>query len=101
MSHFSEVGSSQNVPFNLLLSHTIFRDEIQQLARENELLEADLTQIKTELLAEKKNKRKLEKVLADCAAALKVALTVSNRRMPSLVIRISRADTTLLSDTIT
>ena len=52
------------------------REEVQSLARNTELLETDMEQIRRELLEEKKHKRKLEKILADCAKALKTALTV-------------------------
>ena len=52
------------------------REEVQSLAKNTELLETDMEQIRRDLLEEKKHKRKLEKILADCAKALKTALTV-------------------------
>lgn len=54
----------------------ICRDELLQLAKNGELLETDMEEMRRELLEEKKHKRKLEKILADCAKALKTALTV-------------------------
>ena len=56
--------------------HVFFRDEVESFAKNTELLETDMEQLRRELLDEKRNKRKLEKILADCAKALKTALTV-------------------------
>ena len=46
------------------------------LAKNSELLETDMEQMRKDLLEEKRHKRKLEKILADCAKAIKTALTV-------------------------
>lgn len=50
------------------------REEIQEFAKENELLGEDIKKGKEELLIEKKNKMKLEKLINDVATALKIAL---------------------------
>ncbi|CAC5417179.1 Cilia- and flagella-associated protein 157 [Mytilus coruscus] len=50
------------------------RDEIQEMAKENELLEEDVKRVKDDHLTEKKNKLKLEKLINDVASALKIAL---------------------------
>jgi len=50
------------------------RDELSGLSKENELLEDDLTRYRRELDEEKRNKRKLDKVLRDAAQSLKTAL---------------------------
>ncbi|XP_052093279.1 cilia- and flagella-associated protein 157-like isoform X2 [Mytilus californianus] len=50
------------------------RDEIQEMAKENELLEEDVKKVKDDHLSEKKNKLKLEKLINDVATALKIAL---------------------------
>lgn len=48
------------------------------LAKNSELLEIDTEQMRKDLLEEKRHKRKLEKILSDCAKAIKTALTVRN-----------------------
>ena len=48
------------------------------MSKENELLEDDLTRYRRELDEEKRNKRKLDKVLRDAAQSLKTALHVSH-----------------------
>ena len=53
-----------------------FREELHSLSKENEQLEEDLTDIRADLEKERKEKRKLEKVLADAATALQNALSV-------------------------
>lgn len=53
------------------------REELMGFAKNSDLLESDLDQLRRELLEEKRHKRKLEKILSDCAQALKTALTVS------------------------
>lgn len=53
------------------------RDELQKLARDNELLEDDLNQKSQILQEERKNKHKLEQIIGDCSGSLKQALTVS------------------------
>ncbi|CAG2236552.1 unnamed protein product [Mytilus edulis] len=50
------------------------RDEIQEMAKENELLEEDVKKVKDDHLTEQKNKFKLEKLINDVATALKIAL---------------------------
>ncbi|KAK3087928.1 hypothetical protein FSP39_012548 [Pinctada imbricata] len=50
------------------------REEIQNLAKENEQLDEDLKQNKSDLKTERSNKRKVDKILADAAEALKIAL---------------------------
>ncbi|XP_076091760.1 cilia- and flagella-associated protein 157-like isoform X1 [Mytilus galloprovincialis] len=50
------------------------RDEIQEMAKENELLEEDVKKVKDDHLTEQKNKFKLEKLINDVASALKIAL---------------------------
>jgi len=50
------------------------RDELQSISKEHELLDDDLQRIQIDLDSERKTKRKLEKVLLDCATALKAAL---------------------------
>ena len=56
---------------------SVHRDELQAISREHELLEEDVERSANQLSKERKNKCKLEKVLADCADALKNALRVS------------------------
>ncbi|XP_063424470.1 cilia- and flagella-associated protein 157-like isoform X1 [Mytilus trossulus] len=50
------------------------RDEIQEMAKENELLEEDVKKVKDDHLTEQKNKFKLEKLINDVATSLKIAL---------------------------
>lgn len=50
------------------------------LSKENEQLDMDLSQTRHDLEFETKNKRKLEQVLREAAAAMKLALTVSSVR---------------------
>ena len=45
-------------------------------SKDNEILEGELTRVRGELVEIRANKRKLEKVLQDSAAALKQALRV-------------------------
>ena len=54
-----------------------FRDELQALAKDHELMEEDVQNLQKNLDGERKNKNKLERVLADCSDALKIALRVS------------------------
>ncbi|VDI83786.1 Hypothetical predicted protein [Mytilus galloprovincialis] len=65
------------------------RDEIQEMAKENELLEEDVKKVKDDHLTEQKNKFKLEKLINDVATALKIALRVKqiiNNVAPGLKI---------------
>jgi len=50
------------------------RDELQSISKDHELLEDDLQGLQTDLSTERKGNKKLEKVLLDCADALKTAL---------------------------
>ena len=68
-----------NLPFICIEKneHLNYREEIQNLAKDNENMEEDLKQTKSQLDTEKKNKRKVDKILADASEALKIALRVS------------------------
>lgn len=50
------------------------REEIQDFAKENELLEEDIKKVREECAAEKKNRLKLEKLINDVAMSLRIAL---------------------------
>ncbi len=54
----------------------IFRDELMCMAKNGEFLEVDLERMRKELADEKNHRRKLERILAESAQALKTALTV-------------------------
>ena len=53
------------------------RDELQKLAKDNELQEDDLIMVKKDLVEERKRRQRVEKVIKECAESLKVALSVS------------------------
>ena len=54
--------------------------------KDNENMETELSDIKITLRDEKKSRRKLEKIISDCADSLEIALTVSIIKMICNVI---------------
>jgi hypothetical protein len=60
----------------IIYTNFIWREEIQDFAKENELLEEDIKKVREECVAEKKNRLKLEKLINDVATSLKIALRV-------------------------
>lgn len=53
-----------------------FREEIQNLAKENEQLEDSLKDANTNYITEKKNKGKVDRILYDAGEAIKLMLKV-------------------------
>lgn len=63
---------------NLLRQQTeSSREEIMSLAKENEIFEEENKRLERELLEERKNKAKIEKVMSDACIALRAALTTT------------------------
>ena len=71
------IGYFKTTILLFLLLLLVDREELLLLSKENEQFEDDLTEMRTQLQEESKNKKKLEQVLRDAAQAMKHALTVS------------------------
>jgi len=55
----------------------LHREELDQLNKENELLSADAERLTVEARESKRRRNRVERVLSDAAASIKMVLTVS------------------------
>ena len=74
---FCNLSNKSSQFFITIMILLFYREEIEKLAKENELYEEDIVSAKVKLKEQSKEKEKVERVLADAAEALKTALQVN------------------------